>query len=74
MIDFESLNEKKIFIMFASLRRSVQQVSGPISAAQRLDDTAPKKRRSSGKLLVTLCPILSTQDSNPRSPAPIAIY
>ena len=36
------------FIIIAILRRSMQRVAKAISAAQRLDTTAPKKRRSGG--------------------------
>ena len=39
------------------LRRSAQQVTGPISAAERLGNIATKKRRNVGEPLATLCPI-----------------
>ena len=43
--------------MFAILPRSVGRVAGTISAAQRLDNTAPKKLRSVGDALSYLtCP------------------
>ena len=39
-----------------------------------MGNTAPKKRRSGGEPLATLCPNLPTWDLNPRPPAPIAMY
>ena len=44
---------------------------GPISMAQRLGNTAAKKRRSGDEPLTTLCLICPSRESNPRSPAPI---
>ena len=47
-------NQNQIFVIFVVLRRSVGRIAGPISAAQRLGYTAPKKRRSGGEPLATL--------------------
>ena len=49
----------KIFIQptLAVLRRSLLQVARFLSAAWRLDNTAPKKHGNVDKPLTTLCPI-----------------
>ena len=39
----------------------------------RLGNPAPKKDRSAGETLATLCSISPTRDSNRRPPAPIAM-
>ena len=39
-------NSNQLFIIITVLRRSVQRVAKSISAAQRLNNTAPKKHRS----------------------------
>ena len=41
--------KNQIFIILALLRRSVLRVARPIAAAQRLGNSAPKKRRSGGE-------------------------
>ena len=47
--------------------------SGSISAAERLGNTAPKKRCSGGEPLATQCPIRSARELNPKPPAPTAM-
>ena len=49
------IEKNHIFIILAVLRRGVQRVTRTISAAERLDNTAPKKRRYGGEPLATLC-------------------
>ena len=46
LVDLHRGNQNQIFIILAVLRRSVLRVGCPISTAYRLDNTAPKKRRS----------------------------
>ena len=49
--------KKCFFVVLAVLRRSVQRVTWSISAALRLGNPAPKKRRNGDDPLVTLYPI-----------------
>ena len=63
----------QILIILTVLRISVEQVVGPISAAKRLDNTIPKKRRSSGGPLATSCTIRPAQELTPRPPARTAM-
>ena len=55
-------------------QRVTQGAAGSISAVQRLDNTAPNKRRSGGKPLTRVCLIWLAQELNPRPPAPIAMF
>ena len=63
----------KIFIILALLRRRVQRMAGPISAAKHLGNTASKNHRSGGEQLATLCPIGRIWYSNQRPASPIAM-
>ena len=67
------IRTKKIFIIRGITPKSITQVAGPISAAQRQDNTVPKKHRSGGEPLATLCPISLAWESNPKLPVPIAL-
>ena len=45
-----------------------------VTSSGRLDNTAPKKRYYDGKLLGTLFQFRLVRESNPRPPAPIAMF
>ena len=47
--------QNQIFIILAILRRSLKRVAGSISAVLRVGITVPKKRRSGGEPMSTLC-------------------
>ena len=48
-------------------------MAGPISAAWRLANNAPKKRRSGDESLATLHLIRPARELKPRPPAPLAV-
>ena len=66
----QNLHQKTQNLHYAVLCQSKQQLMRPISGAERLGNTAPKKRHSHDEPLPTVTTILPAGESNPRPTAP----